>query len=133
MAATIANRRRLYEIRAANSKDTLIWSSEESTAWTVIFDNEPRFQTSCLNRFLYVKAVDEIGDVLGGADDVFGKVSCVGLCASLHEAQNVVEQLARWGVTRVCPIGKMQHPSIAWRHDGRLSLGELMRWTDWEL
>ena len=133
VAATIANRRRLYEIRAANSKDTLIWSSEESTAWTVVFDNEPRFQTSCMNRFLYVKAVDEIGDMLGGADEVFGKVSCVGLCASLHEAQNVVEQLARWGVTRVCPIGKMQHPSIAWRHDGRLSLGELMRWTDWEL
>ena len=132
-AATIANRRRLYEIRAANSQDTLIWKSRDSTEWTVVFDNEPRFQQSCANRFLYVKAVDALEDALGGADEMIGKVSCVGLCASLHEAQKTVERLARWGVTRVCPIGKMQHPSIAWRHDGRLSLGELMTWTDWEL
>ncbi len=133
VAGTIANRRRLYEIRAANDKGTLLWASEKSTAWTVVFDNEARFQTSCQHRFLYVKAVDELADALGGADEVFGKVSCVGLAASLHEAQGVVEQLARWGVTRVCPVGKMQEPSIAWRHDGRLSLGELVRWTDWEL
>ncbi len=132
-AAMIANRRRLYEIRAANSKDTLLWKSKDSTAWTVVFDNEPRFQKSCLNRFLYVKSIDEMSDALGGADEVVGRVSTVGLFASLHEAQGMVERLARWGVSRVCPIGKMQDPSIAWRHDGRLSLGELMTWTDWEL
>ncbi|MCS1411880.1 MAG: hypothetical protein M2R45_05082 [Verrucomicrobia subdivision 3 bacterium] len=133
VAAMIANRRRLYEIRAANSKDTLVWKSQDSTVWTVVFDNEPHFQKSCQNRFLYVKAVDALADALGGADEVCGKVSCVGLCASLHEAQSVVERLARWGVTRVCPVGKMQEPSIAWRHDGRLSLEGLIAWTDWEL
>ena len=133
VSATISNRRRLYEIRAASSKDTLVWSSERSTAWTVVFDNEARFQKSCLNRFLYVKSVDTLDDALGGADEVYGKVSCVGLHASLHEAQEVVERLARWGVTRICPVGKMQQPSMAWRHDGRLSLGELLTWTDWEL
>ncbi len=132
-AATITNRRRLYEIRAASSKDTLIWTSKGSTAWTVIFDNEARFQKSCLNRFVYVKSVDRLDDALGGADEVCGQISSVGLCASLHESQKIVERLARWGVTRVCPIGRMQEPSFLWRHDGRLSLGELMMWTDWEL
>ena len=132
-AALIANRRRLYEIRAAHSKDTLVWSSEGSTAWTVVFDNEPRFQKSCAHRFLYVKSVDQLDDVIGGADEVCGKVSSVGLCSSLHETQGIVERFARWGVTRVCPVGKMQQPSIAWRHDGRLSLGDLLTWTDWEL
>lgn len=133
-AAIIANRRRLYEIRAANSRETRLWSSRKSTAWTVIFDHDPRFQKSCQNRFLYVKAVDGLTDALNGAAEVCGQVSCVGLCASPHEAQSVViKQLARWGVTRICPPGKMQQPPIAWRHDGRLSLGDLMTWTDWEL
>lgn len=132
-AAIIANRRRLYEIRAANSRETLLWSSRESTAWTVVFDHDPRFQKSCQNRFLYVKAVDGLAAALNGAAEVCGQVSCVGLCASPHEAPALVKQLARWGVTRVCPPGKMQRPSIAWRHDGRLSLGDLMTWTDWEL
>ena len=132
-AAVITNRRRLYEIRAANGRETLLWSSRSSTAWTVVFDHDPRFQKSCQNRFLYVKAVDGLTDALNGAAEVCGQVSCVGLCASPHEAQSLVKQLARWGVTRICPPGKMQQPSIAWRHDGRLSLGDLIIWTDWEL
>ena len=132
-AAVIANRRRLYEIRAANSRETLLWSSRESTAWTVVFDHDPRFQKSCQNRFLYVKAVNGLEDALSGGAEICGQVSCVGLRASSQEAPSLVQQLARWGVTRVCPPGKMQWPSIAWRHDGRLSLGDLMTWTDWEL
>ncbi len=132
-AAMIANQRRLYAIRAANSRDTLIWASRDSTAWTVVFDPDPRFQKSCQNRFLYVKAVDGLADALAGAGEVRGKVSCVGLCASPQEAPALVKRLARWGVTRICPPGKMQQPSIAWRHDGRPSLGDLITWTDWEL
>ena len=42
-------------------------------------------------------------------------------------------QLARWGVTRVCPLGEMQKPPLTWRHDGRPPLGELVTWTDLEL
>jgi hypothetical protein len=43
-----------------------------------------------------------------------------------------MKQMARWGVTRVCPLGRMQIPPLTWRHDGRLTLGELVRWCDWE-
>lgn len=132
-AATIANRRRLYEIRAAHSNETLLWKSAGSTAWTVVFDCQAHFQKSCANRFLYIKSIDTLGDALAGAEAVFGKVSCVGLAVAPNEAQSIVERLARWGVKRVCPLGKMQQPSIAWRHDGSASLGALMSWTDWEL
>ena len=38
----------------------------------------------------------------------------------------------RWGVARVCRLGLMQEPPLAWRHDGRPALGDLVRWTDWE-
>ncbi len=32
------------------------WCSVNSTAWTVIYEADPRFQLSCQNRFIYVKA-----------------------------------------------------------------------------
>ena len=42
-AAAIATRRSFYEVRAAHSLETKMWASLESTAWTVILENDPRF------------------------------------------------------------------------------------------
>ncbi|MEK7677131.1 MAG: acyl-CoA reductase [Verrucomicrobiota bacterium] len=132
-AAGIALRRSFYEIRAAHSSETRLWSSAGSTAWTVVYENDPLFQMSCLNRFIYVKSISGLEQVLRSADAVRGQVSTVGLAASEDRAQNLANQLARWGVTRVCPLGQMQNPPLTWRHDGRPSLGDLVTWTDWEL
>lgn len=131
-AATIASRRSFYEIRAAHSPETRFWQSKNSTAWTVVFEADPRFQLSCLNRFVYVKGVPDLKSALESADDFHGKVSTVGLAAPDETRRDLATQLARWGVTRVCPPGQMQNPPLTWRHDGRPSLGELVTWTDWE-
>lgn len=131
-AAVIASRRAFYEVRAAHSPETRHWCSENSTAWTVVFENDPRFQLSCLNRFIYVKAVTDLAAALQSADSVRGHVSTVGLAATEERAPALVTQLSRWGVTRVCPLGKMQEPPLLWRHDGRPALGDLVTWTDWE-
>ena len=37
--------------------------------------------------------------------------------------KELAEQLAAWGVMRVCPLGQMQDPPLTWRH----ALGTLMR------
>ena len=131
-AATIASRRAFYEVRAAHSPETRQWCSESSTAWTVIYEADPRFQLSCLNRFIYVKSVTGVTEALQNADAVRGKVSTVGLAATEDRMQEMVTQFARWGATRVCPLGKMQEPPFLWRHDGRPALGDLAAWTDWE-
>jgi hypothetical protein len=132
-AAAIASRRSLYEVRAAHSPDTRQWVSRNSTAWTVVYEADPRFQLSCLNRFIYVKGVKDLKDALQNADSVHGKVSTVGLAAPEDKAQELATELARWGVTRVCPLGQMRNPPLAWRHDGRPALGDLITWTDWEM
>ena len=132
-SAAIASRRAFYEVRAAHSRDTRFWCSSGSTAWTVIFEADPRFQPSCLNRFIYIKAVTGLDQVIEGADAVRGKVSTVGLAASEDRARQLATQLANWGVTRICPLGKMQNPPLSWRHDGRPALADLLTWTDWEL
>lgn len=131
-AAAIAARRSIYEVRAAFSSDTKIWKSQDSTSWTVVYENDPQFQFSCLNRFIYVKAVQNIDHALRGADPVRGRVATVGLAAPGLREQDLAHRLAAWGVPRVCPIGRMQSPPPTWRHDGRPSLGDLILWTDWE-
>ena len=76
-AAGIAARRSFYEVRAAHSPETKMWASAESTAWTVVLETEARFQISCLNRFVYVKAVHGCGRGVarggGGAGENFDR------------------------------------------------------------
>jgi hypothetical protein len=132
-AAAIASRRAIYEIRAAHAPEaTRHWHSQDSTAWTVVYEADARFQMSCLNRFIYVKGVADLTAALQGADDIRGKVSTVGIAVPEDKAQEIATQLARWGATRICPLGQMQNPPLTWRHDGRPALGDLMTWTDWE-
>ncbi|HWD92537.1 MAG TPA: acyl-CoA reductase [Verrucomicrobiae bacterium] len=131
-AATIASRRAFYEVRAAHSPDTRFWRSENSTAWTVVYEADARFQLSCLNRFIYVKGVSDLTTALQGADGVRGKVSTVGIAAGEEKSAELAGQLAAWGATRVCPLGQMQNPPLTWRHDGRPALGDLVTWMDFE-
>ncbi|MBI5385727.1 MAG: hypothetical protein HZA90_13695 [Verrucomicrobia bacterium] len=132
VSVSIAARRNFYEVRAAGSEDTRLWCSPDSTAWTVVFETDPLFAVSCLHRFVFVKAASDLTEVLHAADAMRGCVSTVGLAALEDKAPPLATQLARWGVTRVCPLGQMQQPPLAWRHDGRPSLADLVTWTDWE-
>ncbi|HUA39207.1 MAG TPA: acyl-CoA reductase [Candidatus Sulfopaludibacter sp.] len=131
-AAAIASRRAIYEVRAAHSPETQMWHSRETTAWTVVFEADPRFQVSCLNRFIYVKPVKDLTELLQHVEVVRGMVSTVGIAAAEHQTEELAVQLARWGVTRVCPLGRMQNPPLTWRHDGRPTLGDLVTWAEWE-
>ena len=131
-AAAISSRRAIYEMRAANSPETQLWCSKNSTAWTVVYEADPRFQLSCLNRFIYVKPAKDLTQALQSADSVKGKVSTVGIAVPEEDAQQSATELAEWGVPRVCPLGQMQTPPLPWRHDGRPTLADLVSWTDWE-
>jgi hypothetical protein len=133
-AAAIASRRGIYEVRAAHSPETTQhWCSKDSTAWTVVYEADARFQMSCLNRFIYVKGAADLKTALENADGIRGKVSTVGIAAPEEKMNEMAIQLARWGATRVCPLGQMQNPPLTWRHDGRPALGDLVTWTDLEL
>ncbi len=132
-SAAIASRRAIYETIAAHRADAKIWSSQGSTAWTVVFEHDVKFRFSPLNRFIFVKPVPDLNAVLQGVDEIHGKVSTVGIAASPEKMKDVATHFARWGVTRICPLGWMQNPPLTWRHDGRPALGDLITWTDLEL
>ena len=131
-SATIVAKRGFYTVRALHSPETRLWQSTPSTDWTVVYEADPRFQVSCLDRFIYVKGVTDLTEALRSADTVRGRISTVGLAAAEEKARALSHQLAGWGVTRICPLGQMQNPPLTWRHDGRPSLGDFVTWTDWE-
>lgn len=131
-SAMIASRRALYEAITLHRGDAKIWQSQNSTAWTVVFEHDTRFQFSCLNRFIYVKPVPDAVAALQGADAVRGSVSTVGIAAPPEKINELSLSFARWGATRLCPLGQMQNPPLTWRHDGRSVLGDLVVWTDFE-
>ncbi len=132
-AASIASRRAIYETIAAHRADAKIWSSENSTSWTLVFEHDVKFRFSPLNRFVFVKPVPDLNAVLQGVDEIHGKVSTVGIAAPPEKTKDLAKQFGRWGVTRICPLGQMQKPPLTWRHDGRPALGDLITWTDFEL
>jgi hypothetical protein len=132
-SAEIASRRATYEVLAAHRGDIKLWASQDSTAWTVVFEHDVRFRFSPLNRFIYVKPVPDLAAVMQGVDEIHGKVSTVGIAAPPEKTMELARQFARWGVTRICPLGQMQNPPLTWRHDGRPALGDLITWTDFEI
>ncbi len=132
-SAAISTARRFYKIRSANSTDALLWESTESTDWTVVYEDEKTFQNSPLNRFIYIKPIEHLEEALHVLEPVRESVSTVGIAASEARMRDIANQLAIWGVPRICPLGQMQKPPLAWRHDGRPPLGELVRWSDHEM
>lgn len=131
-SATITNHRMVYAVRAAAAMGTHIWQSANSTAWTVVCEEDPTFRPSCLNRFVFVKPAASLDAFLHSLAPVEGRVSTIGLGASEPRSSQIATALADWGATRICPLGKMQAPPLGWRHDGRPALGDLLTWTDFE-
>jgi hypothetical protein len=131
-AAAIYQRREFYRVRAAASDTTRCWFSPESTAWSVVYESDPQFHTTCAHRFVLVKAVDTLEECLRQAEPFRGRWSTVGLAASGVRAEELAQQFASWGITRICPLGRMQQPPLTWRHDGRPVLGDLVTWTNFE-
>lgn len=133
VSAAITTRRMAYQVRASADGSTKIWSSENSTSWTVVHDTIPDFPISCLNRFIHVKPAESIDQLLAITEPLRGKISTVAIAAPVARFQELAMQFARAGLTRVCRAGQMQNPPLTWRHDGRPSLGDLVTWIDIEL
>ena len=113
--------------RLANDEAVAVLESTNSTAWTVAFDAAPGFPRSPLNRFIFVKPFPE--DFAETLADVRPHLSCAGIWPPT--AGNA-RTLAGLGVSRICPVGRMQLPPVTWHQDGQQVLAPLVRWIDYE-
>jgi hypothetical protein len=126
-AAEIHDVRANYRFRAASDPRVQLWESKCSTAWTVIYEDDPWFAASCLNRVVFVKPLpDDLAAALGPAGDWLG---AIGIWPATPEH---AERVAVLAPSRVCPLGKMQEPPVTWHQEGRPVLAPLTRWVDFE-
>lgn len=129
-AGRLASLRTGYEFRAQTDRRVAVWTSENPNEWAVIYEDEPKFTPSCLNRLIFVKPTDGYKRVLSAVQRFAPSISCVGL-APLHErAIGFAAELAKLGIHRICHLGQMQNPPLSWHHDGRRNVADLVRWTD---
>ena len=125
-AAQIAKLRGAYEFRAASDKSVGIWASELGNDWVVIYEDEPMFTPSCLNRVVFVKPVRRLESVLPLVRRFAANLSTVGVAPMIEGTAAFGAELARMGVQRVCPIGQMQRPPLSAHRE---SAGDSRRYT----
>ncbi len=83
-------------------------------------------------RVLAVAPLEDATEAAELCARVRGTVASVGIAASAAEVERLALPLARAGVERVTPLGRMQRPPAGWRRDGRPSIADLVRWVDRE-
>jgi len=123
-AAAISEIRETTRFRVAIGHATRLW---EGDAWTVIYDADPAFSASVLNRVIFVRPLPEnLADALA---PVRPFLSAIGIWPN---ARPFAERAAALGASRVCALGRMQEPAWTWRQDGRATLAPLVTWQGWE-
>jgi hypothetical protein len=129
-AAAISQTRQAYEFRAASDRRVAVWASPQPNDWTVIYDDDPAFAPSCLNRVVYVKPTDAPARVLTAVARYAENISTVGLEPRGERMAAFAADAAKLGIHRVCALGQMQRPPLWWFHDGKPNLAALVRWTE---
>lgn len=126
-AASIVDLRTNYAFRSASDVRVQIWCSEGSTDWTVVYEDDPWFATSPLNRFVFVKPLPaDLASALGPVQAWLGGI------AIWPPNPNFAESLASLGASRICPVGQLQFPPWTWHADGTENLTQFVRWVDFE-
>lgn len=128
-AAAIRSARAEAEFRATRSPGLRVHASS-GTEFTVVYDPDPEFAMSCLNRFLWVKPLDDIAAAAAHVAPFAGRLQTVGAAGLGDRSLELAPRLARLGVSRIAPFDAMPWPQPSWHHDGAEPLRELVRWID---
>ncbi len=103
-------------------------SSAPSTHWTVIYEKDPVYRVSPLNRVLYVKTVETLEQVKALLMPLRGYIQTVGVGGSI-ERKKVLETLGPAGISRVVKLGKMLEEANGSPHDGIFPMLSLVNWV----
>jgi len=103
----------------------LVISPENPNSWVVIQRQHSRIEPGPGFGFIEVVPAPELPQVL---DPWKGLISAV----SFSDNQMTPDEFRYWsglGVRRFCRMGDLQRPPLAWPHDGRPRLGDLLTWS----
>ncbi|MBA4158978.1 MAG: acyl-CoA reductase [Gemmatimonadetes bacterium] len=131
-ATAIRQLRGEAEFAQIGGRGVELHTSAEGTAWTVIYDPDPAFCASCLNRVVRVKPVPRLESVPALVASIGSFLQTVGVAAESARVLWLASALGRLGASRIAPLGQMAWPPPSWHHDGHPPLRGMVRWCDVE-
>lgn len=126
-AAAIMDTRANYRFRADSDPRVQLWTSEGNDHWTVIFEEDPWFVSSCLNRVVFVKPWPE--DPAAAFEHVREWFASASIFPTQPEFANLLADL---GIPRITSLEKTQFPPFSWHQEGRANLAAMVEWFDFE-
>ena len=108
---------------------TRVISPRDRLQGAVVLETPARFEPVPLDRFVRVIPVDGVDELLTYLEPVRAYLQCAALAGCDERVRRL---LARLGVSRLCPPGRMGTPTMVWHHDGEGCLASLVRWCDEE-
>jgi hypothetical protein len=94
------------------------------TEWTVVYSGEEGLAAPCYSRIVFVRPVDDIGEVVGLIDH---NKQTLGLSIDDERRESFAEQVTARGIERVTQIGKMSAFDYPW--DGMFPIERFVRWV----
>ena len=123
-AGGVSNAREIARFLMANGDPIRLWESQQSTDWTIVYDENPVLKAGPLNGFVRLHPLPSDLEALG---DETAFISG----AAIHPfSEDHAVKLDDLGIARICAAGKAQEPTIFWHHDGMSPLASLVRWRD---
>ena len=129
-ASAIQQARAAWELRQAANDGLRLFRSDGSTAWTIVYEETPTLQPTCLNRTIRIVPIGDLSALPSAVAPMGRYLQTAGLAVSRKRLAPLASALASVGVSRVCPIGRMQYPPASWPHDGLPNLLNLVTWAD---
>jgi hypothetical protein len=123
-AGAVSNTREIARFLMANGDPIRLWESEQSTDWTIVYDENPLLKAGPLNGFVRLHPLPSDLNALG-SETAFISGAAIHPFSEAHASK-----LDALSVARICAAGKAQEPTIFWHHDGMSSLASLVRWRD---
>lgn len=131
-APSLAEGGRMQQLRGTYAmKGGRLWSG---AGFDVVLDPEGNLSpTSGGGRLVLVKPVNDLSTLPTSLSPLKGSLQGLGYALDLDRHGRLVEALTSLGLSRLCPIGKLQEPPLAWHQEGRARLADQVRWVDLEL
>ncbi|HOY68081.1 MAG TPA: acyl-CoA reductase [Candidatus Ozemobacteraceae bacterium] len=104
----------------------------ETFGWTLIYEKDPVFKVSCLNRTLFFKAVPSVERLIAEIAPMGAYLQTVGLEVEPARRPGLEEELLRIGAKRLTGFGGMCEGKDGAPHEGSFLLSRLVDWVDRE-
>ena len=130
-AARIALERADAEMRGAAGARVAVHAGAGSS-WTVVREDAPVVRPAPLHRFVRVLPTSDGAALIDALAPLGPHLAAAALAGFGAETPALARRLADLGASRICALGSMQCPPLAWSHDNRGVLTPLARFADLE-